>query len=129
MKISYIIGPYRHESVYGIRLNIQEAERLAAVSAQAGIFPYCPHKNTAYFDGLSSDELWLEGNLEMIKRVVPDVGILSHQWKWSSGSIKEVELFSQLNIPLIYEADYLGQPQLEFEEAIWEAANANSIRD
>jgi hypothetical protein len=125
VKVAYIIGPYRSNTVWGIRFNIQQAERLAAVCAHVGVFPYCPHKNTAYFDGLASDDLFLAGNLTLIDRGIADFAVASRYWKNSVGSINEVERFKRWGYEIVYEED---QPNnLVLEEAIKEAAYGDSL--
>ena len=125
IKIAYIIGPYRADSVYDIHTNIFAAETLAAYCALAGVFPYCPHKNTAYLDGLTDDELWLEGNKELLRRGIADIGIVSARYKESSGSLEEIKLCTELNIPLIFEQEYDDPKKLVI--FIRRAAYADSV--
>ena len=68
MKVVYLIGPYRSDTEYGVHLNIQDAERQALQIWKLGAACICPHKNTAYFGGACLDEVWLEGDLEIMRR-------------------------------------------------------------
>jgi hypothetical protein len=113
MKIAYIIGPYRAHTIYGIRCNIIAAEQVGAEMAAYGVFPYIPHKNTAYFDGLAPDKLWLEGNLEIIRRGIADFAVVVPGWEESSGSVGEIKLHHELNIPVLYREDPAFWMQLE----------------
>ena len=105
MKIAYIIGPYRAETIYGIRQNIIAAELLGAEVAKLGAFPYIPHKNTAFFDGLAPDELWLGGNLEIIRRGIADFAVVGYGWEKSSGSKGEISEFKAMGLPVLYRED------------------------
>ena len=102
MKIAYVIGPYRAETIYGIRQNIIAAEQLGAELAQLGFFPYVPHKNTALYDGLAPDELWLEGNLEIIRRGIADFAVVGYGWKKSSGSKGEIDECRKHGMKVLY---------------------------
>jgi len=68
MRIVYIAGPYRATTEYGVYRNIQEAERVALEVWKAGYAAICPHKNTAFFGGACPDSVWLEGDLEILRR-------------------------------------------------------------
>ena len=68
MRVVYLAGAYRASTGYGVHRNIQRAEMLALEVWQLGAACLCPHKNTAYFDGVMSDEVWLEGSLELMRR-------------------------------------------------------------
>jgi nucleoside 2-deoxyribosyltransferase len=107
MKLIYIAGPYRAYlpdgkiNISGVHQNIEEAGKVALKYWQAGNAVICPHKNTAYFDGAAPDEVWLEGDLEMIRRC--DAVVMMKGWENSKGSIKEHELAQLLAKEIIYE--------------------------
>jgi hypothetical protein len=113
MKIAYVIGPYRASTIYGIRKNIIAAEQIGAEMAQAGVFPYVPHKNTAFFDGVADDSLWLEGNLEIIRRGIADFAVVVPGWAESSGSRGEIKLCHELGIPVLFREGPAFWVQLE----------------
>ena len=69
MKLSYIAGPYRSDTINGIVQNIRNAEKVAIKYWRLGYAVICPHKNTALFDGLLPDHVWLEGDIEIIHDV------------------------------------------------------------
>ena len=87
MKIAYIAGPYRSETHHGIELNIREAEAVAIKYWKLGYAVICPHKNTAHFDGLAEDDIWLKGDLEILRRC--DVIVLMKTWQKSTGAKEE----------------------------------------
>ena len=58
----------------------------------------CPHKNTALFDGTCSEETWLEGDLEMLRRC--DALVRLPNWRASSGARREVKEAREHSIPV-----------------------------
>lgn len=100
MKVVYIAGPYRSNSISGVVQNIRNAEALAIEVWNSGAVALCPHKNTALFDGIAPDEIWLQGDMELLRRC--DAIILVEGWESSSGTIAEVEYARELGIPLFY---------------------------
>jgi hypothetical protein len=101
VKIAYIAGPYRSDTVHGIVENIYRAEAVAIKYWQLGYAVICPHKNTALFDGLLPDEVWLAGAIEILKRC--DVIVMMKGWENSSGSRAELEIALKFGLEVIYE--------------------------
>ena len=104
MKVIYVAGKYRDErGEYWVRQNILMAEEYALLVWKCGGVALCPHKNTSGFGGAITargDDVWLEGDLELISRcdavwAIPD-------WENSSGAVKEVEFAKARNIPVLY---------------------------
>ena len=87
MKVAFISGPYRAPTVMGIRENIRRAEAYALAYWKAGYAVICPHKNTALFDGEAPDQVWLDGDIELLKRC--DVCVCIPGWNRSEGSKEE----------------------------------------
>ena len=98
MKILYIAGPYRGKTVNEIRVNIRRASDAAAEIWKAGHAAICPHLNSAYFDGVTTDENFLEGYVEILKRC--DGMILHGTWNLSAGTMKEIQVCKDNNIPI-----------------------------
>lgn len=105
-KLVYIAGPYRAKTINGIRENIRKAEEMAALVWKTGNFAVCPHKNTAFFDGLVDDEVFLEGAIRLMVKC--DVVLLLDGYRESEGTMKELSLAAVENIPV-----YLGIIGLE----------------
>jgi len=101
MKVAYIVGPYRAKTVEGIARNIQAAEAVAKKYWLKGYAVICPHKNTAFFDGLTNDRIWLEGDTEILTRC--DTVIAMKGFEKSMGSKKEIEIAWKLNKKIIYD--------------------------
>lgn len=100
MKVVYIAGPFRGPNAWEIEQNIRQAETLALKVWLAGGACICPHANTRYFQGTGPDSIWLEGDLEILRRC--DAVLTTADWARSSGARAEVELASSLNIPVFH---------------------------
>lgn len=90
MKVVYVAGPFRGRNAWEIEENIRRAERLALEVWRLGCACLCPHTNTRFFQGAAPDALWLNGDLELLKRC--DAVILTEDWERSSGARAEVDL-------------------------------------
>jgi hypothetical protein len=107
MKLVYLVGPYRGKSKFKPlnwlqrQINIHNARKAAAALWQLGYAVLCPHLNTSNFDGLCSDQTFLDGTMEMMIRC--DLLVLLPTWRKSSGSKGEVKKAIERKIP-IYEA-------------------------
>lgn len=123
MKVIFLAGPYRAETPNGIRLNIIAAERVAAYLWSLGVYVMCPHKNTAFFDGATTDANFLEGAKEFLRR--SDAVIFLVDWQESSGSRDEMKLTRELEKPFFILRDYTGESARDFIRSLtdtWETA-------
>jgi len=100
MKVVYIAGPFRGPNSWEVEENIRRAERLALEAWRAGFAVICPHANTRFFNGAANDSVWLEGDLEILRRC--DAVILTYDWERSSGAKKEKQFAEELKIPVFY---------------------------
>ncbi len=66
--ILYIAGPYRANTVDEIVVNILEARRRMRWAWLNGYIPICPHMNSALIDGLTSDEVIMDGYIKIVSR-------------------------------------------------------------
>lgn len=101
MKVAYIAGPYRAKSLRGVIDNIRAAEKVAMKYWNLGYAVICPHMNCALFDGTAPDEVWLEGDKELLRR--SDVIVMLPTWRKSSGARAEHDLAKELSKEIIYE--------------------------
>ena len=101
MKIAYIAGPYRADTINGIVQNIRKAEEVAIRYWKLGFMAYCPHKNTSLFDGILPDDVWLEGNLAMLERC--DLIVMVKGWQNSKGSCVEHDFAESKGMKIIYD--------------------------
>lgn len=109
MKVIYIAGPFRGRSHWEECRNIRDAESLALRVWRLGHAALCPHLNTANFSGVCPDEVWLKGDLEMLRRC--DAILMTDTWMQSAGATAERERARKLGIPVFYEEYFheLGQ--------------------
>lgn len=109
--MAYVAGPYRAPTVWGIKENIRRAEEAATRLWQMGYTVFCPHLNTAFFDGLCPDEVWLEGDLVVLRRC--DFLVLLEGWKNSHGASNEVSEARRLDMPVMeyayFDSDVLNK--------------------
>jgi len=101
MKVIYIAGAYRNGSEWGLVENIRHAEREAIKLWQNGYAVICPHKNTAHFGGLCPDGVWLDGDIEILKRC--DVIYMLSNWQSSVGAKRELEVAIENGLEVRYE--------------------------
>jgi len=100
MKIVYVAGKYRGETVWDIAENVRTAERVGLEVARCGAMPLIPHANTAHFHGIGPDEFWIEGTLELLRRC--DAVMVCHNWKDSAGARAEVTEAERLRLPVFH---------------------------
>ncbi len=98
MKVVYVAGPYRADSEWGVVENIRRAEAVALEVWKRGAVAICPHKNTAFFGGTLPDDVWLTGDLELVRR--SDAVCCVRGWEDSAGARGEVALARELGIPV-----------------------------
>ena len=110
-KIIYIAGPFRGNSHFAIAQNIRRAEETALRAwslaiAVPGLGVVCPHTNTAHFQDALPDDIWLEGDLTIMRAC--HAVLLTGDWQRSSGTKAEVEEAKRLGIPVFDDIFKLG---------------------
>ena len=97
----YIAGPFRGPTPLAVRRNVEAARDLGLRVAEAGGYPIIPHTMTSEFDKLLTDQFWLDGTMELMRRC--DAIVLSHRWMPSTGAKAEYVEACRLGIPSMYE--------------------------
>jgi hypothetical protein len=106
MQVVYIAGPFRANNSWAMEQNIRRAEELALLVWRIGCCAViCPHTNTRFFQGAADDAIWLEGDLELLRR--SDVVLMVPGWKASQGATKEYELARELKKPVFQQLSAL----------------------
>src|SRR3989304_3909163 len=100
LKVVYVSGPYRSPTLRGTVENIRKAEELAIQVWQAGAACICPHLNTALLDGSCPDNVWLAGDLAIIRKC--DAMIMLDDWMFSRGAQAAKLLAEELKIPVFF---------------------------
>lgn len=102
LKVVYISGAYEDKrGEWYVEKNIRAAELAASQVWRLGGVALCPHKNTRWFSGLMDDKVWLDGNLELLKRC--DGVYAIYGWQEDEKAVAEVNLAIALGIPVLYE--------------------------
>lgn len=100
MKIVYIAGPFRGPTQWDIAQNIRRAEEWGFEVARLGAMPLIPHANTAHFRGQQTDQFWLDGTLELMRRC--DAILMIPKWEQSSGARGERAEAIVIGKPVFY---------------------------
>lgn len=96
--VCYVAGPFRAPNGWALAQNIRRAEAMAYEVAKLGAVPLCPHTMFATFDRTLSDEFWLDGTLELLRRC--DVVLLCEGWEASSGTRGEIDEARRQGMPV-----------------------------
>ena len=108
MKVVYIAGKYRGPNAWAVEQNIRAAEEVAARVWAMGMVALCPHANSRHMEGVASDEHFLAGTLELMRRC--DAVLLVPNWRDSDGARKEVAEAERLGLP-VFGKSYDGMQQ------------------
>jgi hypothetical protein len=124
MDVIYVAGPYTAEHDFDRLRNIEKASRVTAQLWSLGYYALCPHKITAFFGGLCSESVFIDGGLEFLRR--SDAVVLVEGWEASGGTLGEIKLAMELGIP-VYEGveDFMNRIEIDYENAkfyidLWE---------
>lgn len=98
MKLAYVAGPFRGANSWEMEQNIRQAETLALELWRQGFAVICPHTNTRFYQGAAPDDVWLQGDLEMLRRC--DCLVLMPDWSRSVGARTEAKFAQEHNIPV-----------------------------
>jgi hypothetical protein len=99
MRVVFISGKYRGKDYQEIEANIQKAKAAAIELWKQGYAVICPHLNTAHFDGICPDEVWLNGDIEIMKRC--DAVYFLDNWKESQGAKHEFDVVIDCGLEII----------------------------
>jgi hypothetical protein len=113
LKVVYIAGPFRSASkfipgeqdAFGVHSNVMQAMAAALQVWQAGAVALCPHANTFCFQGAAPDSVWLDGDIELLRRC--DAVLMTPNWERSSGARKERDIAINEGIPVCYDIEEL----------------------
>jgi hypothetical protein len=110
MKVVYIAGKFRGANAWEVHINCIAAELVASYVADLGAMPLCPHMNTRNMDGTISDQFWLDGTMELLRRLRRDDALITvDNWQDSEGARGEVEEAQRLGIPVFHDLEDLEE--------------------
>ena len=98
MKLVFVSGPFRGANQWEQMCNVREAETLALEVWRMGAACICPHTNTAHFQGAAPDDVWLTGDLEILRRC--DAVMVTPRWRQSVGACMEVVRAEEYGMPI-----------------------------
>lgn len=111
MNVVYVAGRYRDgRGPFYIQQNILAARAAAVKVWQMGLAAFCPHLNSALFDGAAKDETFLAAGLEFIRRS-DVVFVFDPNWKLSKGTVAEVQFATEIGKPVVFSLESLQQWQ------------------
>ena len=110
VKLVYIAGKFRGPTAWDVAENIRAAERYGFRVAQLGAMPLIPHANTAHFNGTITDQFWIDGTLELLKRC--DGAVFIPGWLESVGARAE-HAYAEKNGMAIFGAGHFDSGDLE----------------
>ena len=107
MIVVYVAGPFRATSAWGIEQNVRRTEELALAVWRSGMAALCPHTNTRFFQGAADDAVWLQGDLELLRRC--DAVLLVPGWQASVGACAERVAALAGGLPVFEDLDRLQE--------------------
>ena len=99
MKVIYIAGKYTGKCENDVYTNIQTARIEAEFVWAMGGMAFCPHMNSAFMGGITDNQNFYEGDIEMLKRC--DAIYLITCWQDSWGASREKELAEKLGMTIL----------------------------
>jgi len=100
LPVIYVAGPYRATTPRRTLANIWAAQEAALAVWKLGAVAICPHSNCYLFDGEADNEVWLQGDLELLRR--SDGLLLVGEWQLSEGAKVEHQLAIDLGLPIFH---------------------------
>lgn len=100
LKVAYISGPYAAPTIRKTVEHIRAAECAAIQFWRRGYAVLCPHTNSALLDGVVDYEVFIEADLEFVRR--SDLVVMLPRWRDSAGATREHALAQQLGKEIVY---------------------------
>lgn len=117
MPVVYIAGPFRGDCAWDIECNVRRAEEASLDVWCSGAAALCPHTNTRFFHGAASDNVWIDGTLELMRRC--DAVYLVRGWQGSSGTLDEIKEALRLGIPVLLSMREVAKYVEMFNHMMW----------
>lgn len=113
LPVVYIAGKYRAATPWQVLGNVRDAQEAALTVWKMGAVALCPHSNTGLFDGECPDDVWLAGDIELLRRC--DAVLMIGDWRESSGATAEYKLAVEIGLPIFEHARRLKTWVEEFK--------------
>jgi hypothetical protein len=109
MKRVYVAGPYSADNVIDVLKNIGRGEDICADIFMAGMAPFCPWHDKSYvmsyYDFDMDKEKFKECSIAWLK--VSDAIFCVPGWEKSGGTLREIKIAGDLNIPIFTDMEKL----------------------
>ena len=123
LPLIYIAAPFRGSTPYDVRRHVEAARDIGLTVAILGGYPIIPHTMTADFDKQLTDQFWLDGTMELLRRC--DAILMGPRWMYSTGATAEREEAKRLGLPIFYSNDSIWERTLRDWVTAWQE---NTIR-
>ncbi len=101
IKVIFVSGPFRAATQWEIERNVRHAEGVSLDLWRKGYVVICPHTMNRHFHGAAPDYVWLESDMELLRRC--DAIYMLCDWSLSEGAIAEYREALRLGIPVYHE--------------------------
>ena len=101
MKVIYVAGCYRADDINGVLGNIIKAREASRKLWLRGWAVICPHLNSCFMDGTDTDKIFLDGDLEILRRC--DAIYMLNGWEKSTGAKNELKEAGKNGLEIIFE--------------------------
>lgn len=105
--VVYIAGKFRGANHWEQEQNIRAAESLALECWRRGYVAMCPHLNTRYFQGALPDDVWMEGDIYLLRKC--DALLTVDNWENSIGACREVAEARLIAMPVCHSLDAVDE--------------------
>lgn len=102
MKHVYIAGPFRAKTPWLVACNVRNAEKIHLAACRLGLASFCPHTNTANFNGECDDRFWLAATLAQMRMIGERGGavVVHGGWHISEGTRGELAAAEEIGMPI-----------------------------
>ena len=104
MKVVYLASPYSANTDWDKWCNIRNAHKAAKEIWQHNMACLSPCSNTAFMGGDIKEQIFLDGDIEMLKRC--DAIFMNEGWSKSNGCIAEKSYAISNDIPIFDNIEY-----------------------
>ena len=101
MRVIYIAGAYRNNSLNGIFENIMHSRKVAQKLWHKGWAVISPHCNSLFMDEGDDAMVFLDGDLEILRRC--DAIYMLSNWRESVGAMQERKQAGEWGLEIYYE--------------------------
>ena len=106
-KVIYVAMAYRGKTVFDVHCNIHLAWLAAAEIWALGAVALCPHTNSQHMTGLVDDQVFLDGDIDLMLRC--DAVYMGPGWQRSAGAVHERQVAADHGLAVFEDLEALGR--------------------